>query len=538
MANQPISNQVEQYIKEGDMYCAEEDPDKASAAFRKALILDPENDEVISKLASCLREWGRYREAEEVYRKVLKTHPDDYLTYVELGIILQDQNKENDARNVFDKAFDLKPDLVRELLRLASEYRNRGKDEMMKKYCKMVIAVAPDNYLGYLTLGRLYLWQNQKENAEKTLKQSIECNSKNAVAYALLGMLYERMNRKEEAKQMYKKALHINPKEWDATYSLIILYQREGNLQEAETLYKRMTALCPGNYRTWGALATFYEFQERKDLAEECYNRADKLRLQSLNSATVHNYRKLYEILQERKIPPVFMQYPMRHLKDLSDIFRDETGIIFIDNEYIFKEAVKRDGYVEYFNDHFAGDFGHCNPRGNRLLAGNIVDSLFLDEEFFNRKEKSFNKINVLSSKELVISVSSTNSPEQTSASLIDNNPTTYWHISLDQVGLPAWIVIDFGENKKRIQSLVARPRQDSPKQFIRNAQLLGSDDSIHWKTIAPIIQEEEPSSYEWSKWSFKNSQAFRYYKLDIIDGYDNGLVHHFYSIAELAMFE
>ncbi len=47
--------------------------------------------------------------------------------------------------------------------------------------------------------------------------------------------------------------------------------------------------------------------------------------------------------------------------------------MLLIDNEQVFKEAVNRDGYRAYFKDNFAGDFGHCNAAGNRLLAGNIA---------------------------------------------------------------------------------------------------------------------------------------------------------------------
>lgn len=45
-----------------------------------------------------------------------------------------------------------------------------------------------------------------------------------------------------------------------------------------------------------------------------------------------------------------------------------------MDNEAIFKKAIFRDGYKEYFRDMFAGDFGHCTVKGNNLLAKNIAD--------------------------------------------------------------------------------------------------------------------------------------------------------------------
>ncbi len=71
----------------------------------------------------------------------------------------------------------------------------------------------------------------------------------------------------------------------------------------------------------------------------------------------------------------------MRSLDNLKRIFPDNDDIVFVDNEKIFKKAVRIDGYNKYFEDVFAGDFGHCTRRGNRLLAENIAD-IILSEVF------------------------------------------------------------------------------------------------------------------------------------------------------------
>lgn len=64
----------------------------------------------------------------------------------------------------------------------------------------------------------------------------------------------------------------------------------------------------------------------------------------------------------------------MRSIEPLRKIFEEENNIIFVDNEQIFKSAIAKGRYKDFFNDMFAGDFGHCTDKGNRLLAGNIAD--------------------------------------------------------------------------------------------------------------------------------------------------------------------
>ncbi len=76
------------------------------------------------------------------------------------------------------------------------------------------------------------------------------------------------------------------------------------------------------------------------------------------------------------------MQYPMRNAEPLKKIFPgQEKSIIFVDNEKIFKDAFRKEGRREYFVDMFGGDFGHCTPKGNQLLARNIAD-VILKEVF------------------------------------------------------------------------------------------------------------------------------------------------------------
>jgi hypothetical protein len=54
-----------------------------------------------------------------------------------------------------------------------------------------------------------------------------------------------------------------------------------------------------------------------------------------------------------------------------------ENGdIIFVDNGPIFREAVRKFGYDAIFHDKFAGQFGHCTEKGNRLLAKNIAGAI------------------------------------------------------------------------------------------------------------------------------------------------------------------
>ena len=89
---------------------------------------------------------------------------------------------------------------------------------------------------------------------------------------------------------------------------------------------------------------------------------------------TIDNYKKLKAILDKRGITYVCVQYPMLDIRPLKQIFQGhEEGIVFVDNEKTFKDALQHALYKDYFSDAFAGDFGHCTKKGHRLLASNVA---------------------------------------------------------------------------------------------------------------------------------------------------------------------
>ena len=181
-----------------------------------------------------------------------------------------------------------------------------------------------------------------------------------------------------------KKAIELNPKNVEVYFELGRFYQNQGKLSEAEASFKKAIELNPKNIEVYGALKVLYIEMGNSRLAREYDKKAKELGLNYYRPMTIANYHKLKAILDKRGIVYVCMQYPMRNLGPLKKIFQDnEEGIIFVDNEKVFKEAVKKASYKEYFVDIFSGDFGHCTDKGNRLLAENIANVIL--KEVFNK---------------------------------------------------------------------------------------------------------------------------------------------------------
>ena len=218
-------------------------------------------------------------------------------------------------------------------------------------------------------------------SSEESLKKAIELNPKNDSALSRLGEILRCEAKFSQAEELFKKAIELNPQNVWARNGLVGLYWEQGELSKAEEVLKRFLAINPKNDWAYRTLESLYREMNRIELAQEYKKKRDELRLNEYSAITINNYRKLKEILDKRRIQLVCVQYPMRSVEPLKKIFKAERSVKFVDNESVFKEALKRSSYIEYFRDSFGGDFGHCTPKGNRLLAGNIAN-VILKEVF------------------------------------------------------------------------------------------------------------------------------------------------------------
>jgi len=150
---------------------------------------------------------------------------------------------------------------------------------------------------------------------------------------------------------------------------------------------------------------------------------------------------------------------------------------------------------------------------------------------------------NLLLKEGVTLTASSHNEESEGVEKLLDNDPNTFWHVDVSMMGLPAWVEADFGEGKAVVvSSFAARPRIDpagsehGAQQFFRNVQIQASHDGVNWAPLAWARQLRAPEERTWFRCDFKNREAFRFWRLLIIDGHlkDN---RYFLSMADLALF-
>ena len=317
-------------------------------------------------------------------------NPNSDSNWAMLGRKYKNEGSFTKAEAAFSRAIELNPknDVAYEELSLL--YRDVGKsDQAIQAVCRAV-EINPNNDSAYVKLGVLYNNEGKTVDSEQALSRALEINPKNSDAYMELGWLYQNRRAYQYKfggpEEVLKKAIELDPQQLQAYIALGRFYRNQKRLSDAERILKAALGVDPDFKFALGELAAIHSQGKNKNFFEVYAENIKDPNNKYHYAVTVNNYHKLKKVLDQRKIKLVCVQYPVQDLYLLKDILGGEIedGIVFVDNERTFKEAILKEGYEEYFGDKRGGNFGHCTDKGNELLARNIAN--VIQGEVFNKK--------------------------------------------------------------------------------------------------------------------------------------------------------
>lgn len=299
----------------------------------------------------------------------------------DFGYDYKNQSRHFEAKKAFERIIELDPDNENAYFELGLIYEELGDLTRAAEYLKKSLELDPNNSAAYVELGNCYREEGNRKGVRMAAKRALELNPNNKEVYFLIGRNYLEEGDYLQAEKMFQKALELDPK-WEPAYTALgTCYRLQKDYSKLEELSNKIIREGINNDRLYGFVATCYRDQDRMRETEEYYNKANAFRMKYYNSATKYNYRKIKELVGQKGAKFVCMQYPMRSIEPLKRLFDSCEGIIFVDNENNFKDALRGGKYEDYFEDNFGGDFGHGTPKGNKLIAENVV-AVILKEVF------------------------------------------------------------------------------------------------------------------------------------------------------------
>lgn len=307
--------------------------------------------------------------------------------YLQRAEYWQDKQNYPKAEKMFRKAIEINPKAYNTYLKFANYYQERKNFVQAEEMLKKAMELKPRDEELYLTMGGFYLEQERYPLSEEILQEGLKLFRYKERFYIGLGDSYVKQGKFFQAEEMYRRALKIASDNEMPYIALANYYKSQNNLILAESYLKKAIEIKPEADISYEALEQFYKDVGESSKAENIL--ADYIKyVRSTDNyleITRHNYQRLKKIILQRGLKLVIVQYPRRSLKPLKELFKSTAGVIFVDNEMVFKEAINKGEYGEYFEDRFAGDFGHCTPKGNWLLANNIAETII--DECFNKEK-------------------------------------------------------------------------------------------------------------------------------------------------------
>ncbi len=183
--------------------------------LNKALLLDPDNIEILFNKGLFSLEIEDYVNAANSFKRILEINPDHAPTLLRMAnVIMQSQRVDNvnydAAIKLLKRALDLSPDIPEILETLGIALFNLGNITEAEKYFQKLIKTQKEEAAWYY-LGLAAFSRGNTEQAMALFSQALKINPTNPDLWYYHGLAAMYSNKPEEAKSSLQKAIDLDP---------------------------------------------------------------------------------------------------------------------------------------------------------------------------------------------------------------------------------------------------------------------------------------------------------------------------------------
>ncbi|MBI1367437.1 MAG: tetratricopeptide repeat protein [Planctomycetes bacterium] len=207
----------------GRMYLLKRDMANATARFKEAALLAPEDMSIIEQLA--MAEYADSQWADAIFHLTKLLGDPAFSDRSELKMALGDcymaTSKPVEARRVFMDLTRENPNDVNAWVKLAESAWTVGDAVRLNEAAARVQALAPERSEGYLLRGMILMRDGRSQEAIAWFDKAGQLASTNAMPWILKGITQERMGDKHAAAESYRQALRVAPNDARAQRLLV-----------------------------------------------------------------------------------------------------------------------------------------------------------------------------------------------------------------------------------------------------------------------------------------------------------------------------
>jgi tetratricopeptide (TPR) repeat protein/TolB-like protein len=214
-------------------------PDKAIAAYQKAIDLDPAYYATYEELGEFYFFKGRYPEAAENFQKTIERAPGIAYAHTNLGAVLSDMGNYADADQAFRDSLNLE-ETARALNSIGANEQYQNRDAEAAGYLERAVALDPGDYVFWLNLADSdrRLGRTAKANAayhkamDLALVEIME-NPKLGYPRGFVAYFAAELGDKQRAEQEIRQALQLSPGDKKVIRRAVFTYEVLGQRDNA-----------------------------------------------------------------------------------------------------------------------------------------------------------------------------------------------------------------------------------------------------------------------------------------------------------------
>lgn len=232
----------------GQIAEANNDPEDAATAYRRALAADPGSAGATSGLAHLLLQEKKPQEAEPLLREALAKHPDDAALTAQLASALSAQGNDAEAITELEKLHQLRPADTGVSAMLADSYLRTGAPDKAAPLLAEAVKAEPDNANLLTDYGQALIYTRQFAAAIPILERAAAADPKDEEAWGGLAFAHSQLHQDVEVLRDLTARQKIADDTPETLFLWATSYDNLHQNKQAAEFYERFLAAAHGKY--------------------------------------------------------------------------------------------------------------------------------------------------------------------------------------------------------------------------------------------------------------------------------------------------
>jgi tetratricopeptide (TPR) repeat protein len=223
----------------------------ADKIYKKLLIENPNNFEILFNYAVVCFDLKNYTESEELFKKAISTNSYHHLLFNGYGLLLKELDRNEEAAENFYKSIEIKKDYLAAHLNLFNLYKQYNNQEKMLKIIDDILTIKPNFPIMYHEKATILVDLNKFDEAIKSIEEVFKYEQDSVENYLRLYKVYKKKKNINKCEEISNKIIYLLEnkikvnKSSDLYYDLSISYAEFKNLEEAKKNIEKAIKIKP-----------------------------------------------------------------------------------------------------------------------------------------------------------------------------------------------------------------------------------------------------------------------------------------------------